>query len=154
MGFLIGLLTLVLLLDCVVLVLLVLVQLPKKEAGAGLAFGGAASDALFGAGSGNVLTKITKYAAIGFFVLAVGLSLLQSTYHRRTTSSFQQKLEQSGRSPGAAMPTGSGPGAPASKPGIPLTGNTNTELASPPVESTAPAATAPSPAPTNTPPPK
>ncbi|HYG33883.1 MAG TPA: preprotein translocase subunit SecG, partial [Clostridia bacterium] len=71
MGFVIGLLTFIMVLDCLALVLLVLVQLPKKEAGAGLAFGGAATDALFGAGSGNVLTKITKYAAIVFFVLAV-----------------------------------------------------------------------------------
>ncbi len=63
MAFLIAFLMLILVLDCVVLVGLVLIQLPKKEAGAGLAFGGAASDALFGAGSGNVLTKITKYAA-------------------------------------------------------------------------------------------
>ena len=58
MSFLIGLLTVVLVLTCIVLILLVLIQLPKKEAGAGLAFGGAATDALFGAGSGNVLTKV------------------------------------------------------------------------------------------------
>ncbi len=57
MGFLIGLLTVVMVLDCLVLIFLVLIQLPKKEAGAGLAFGGAATDALFGAGSGNVLTQ-------------------------------------------------------------------------------------------------
>ena len=57
------------------LILLVLMQLPKKEAGAGLAFGGGATDALFGAGSGNVLTKITKYAAVIFFALALLLSV-------------------------------------------------------------------------------
>ena len=94
MGFLIGLLTVVLVLDCAALIFLVLIQLPKKEAGAGLAFGGAATDALFGAGSGNVLTKITKYAATTFFALAVVLSLMQSYYHRRTTTVFQQKLQQ------------------------------------------------------------
>ena len=49
-----------LVLNCLLLILLVLVQLPKKDAGAGMAFGGGAADALFGAGSGNVLTKITK----------------------------------------------------------------------------------------------
>ena len=76
MAFLIGILTFVMVVDSLALILLVLVQLPKKEAGAGLAFGGAATDALFGAGSGNVLTKITKYAAGGFFVLAIVLSLL------------------------------------------------------------------------------
>ena len=64
MGFLIGLLTVVMVLNCVILIFLVLIQLPKKDAGAGLAFGGGATDALFGAGSGNVLTKITKYAAM------------------------------------------------------------------------------------------
>ena len=38
------------------LILLVLVQLPKKDAGLGTAFGGGTTDALFGAGAGNVLT--------------------------------------------------------------------------------------------------
>ena len=70
MAFIIGLLTFIMVLDCMVLILLVLIQLPKKEAGAGLAFGGAATDALFGAGSGTVLTKVTKYAATIFFVSA------------------------------------------------------------------------------------
>jgi len=94
MGFVIGLLTLLMVLDCVVLVFLVLIQLPKKEAGAGLAFGGSATDALFGAGSGNVLTKITKYAAAVFFVMAVLLSILQSRFHTRGSSRFLQGLEQ------------------------------------------------------------
>ena len=40
MGFLIGLFTVVMVLDCAVLIFLVLIQLPKKDAGAGLAFGG------------------------------------------------------------------------------------------------------------------
>ena len=64
--FLIGVLTIFLILNCLLLILLVLVQLPKKDAGAGLAFGSGAADALFGAGSGNALTKITKYAVIVF----------------------------------------------------------------------------------------
>src|SRR3974390_310438 len=103
MGFLIGLLTVVMVLNCLVLMFLVLIQLPKKEAGAGLAFGGSASDALFGAGSGNVLTKITKYAAGGFFVLAVVLSFLQQQSASSTTSSFEKALQQSG-SPSASTP--------------------------------------------------
>ena len=102
MGFLIGLLTVVMVLDCLALILLVLIQLPKKDAGAGLAFGGSASDALFGAGSGNVLTKITKYAATIFFVLALMLAALQSHYHSRTGSEFQKLLEQPGKLPSAA----------------------------------------------------
>lgn len=72
-----GFLTVLMVLDCVLLILLVLVQLPKKEAGAGMAFGGAATDALFGAGSGNALTNLTKWVAGAFFVLALVLSLLK-----------------------------------------------------------------------------
>ena len=73
MSFFIGLLTVTLVLDCLLLILLVLIQLPKKEAGAGIAFGGGATDALFGAGSGTALTKITKYAAGGFLALSLVL---------------------------------------------------------------------------------
>ncbi|MDR3378172.1 MAG: preprotein translocase subunit SecG, partial [Verrucomicrobiae bacterium] len=64
MSFIAGILTFVLVLNCLFLILLVLVQLPKKDAGAGIAFGGGTADALFGAGSGNALTKITKWAAV------------------------------------------------------------------------------------------
>src|ERR1043166_2698570 len=106
MGFIIGLLTFLTVLDCVVLIFLVLIQLPKKEAGAGLAFGGSATDALFGAGSGTVLTKITKYAAATFFVLALLLSVMQSHYHRRSAAKFQQDIER------AAPPSGLPPGTP------------------------------------------
>jgi preprotein translocase subunit SecG len=94
MSFLIGLLTVVLVLDCLLLILLVLIQLPKKEAGAGLAFGGAATDALFGAGTGNVLTKITKYSTVAFFVLAMILSVMQSHYYHRSSSDFKRAMEQ------------------------------------------------------------
>jgi len=112
MGFLIGLFTVVMVLDCAILIFLVLIQLPKKDAGAGLAFGGGATDALFGAGSGNVLTKITKYAATTFFALAVVLSLMQRTYHTRTTSVFQQKLQQSSPAPLIPAPPEQAPSAP------------------------------------------
>src|SRR5436853_6412638 len=108
MAFLIGFLTLVMVLDCVIVVLLVLIQLPKKDAGAGLAFGAGATDALFGAGSGTVLTKITKYAAGAFFILAVALSVMQSRYHHRTATEFEKQLEQAGRT----MPTQMAPQPP------------------------------------------
>jgi preprotein translocase subunit SecG len=123
MGFLIVLLTFLMIVDCVVLVFLVLIQLPKKEAGAGLAFGGAASDALFGAGSGNVLTKITKYAATIFFVMALVLSIMMSHHYGSAGSSFQQKLERSSSIPaGPVAPKTSAPGA---TPLVPLTSSSN-----------------------------
>jgi preprotein translocase subunit SecG len=93
MSFLIGLLTVVLVLNCVLLILLVLIQLPKKDAGAGLAFGGAATDALFGAGTGNVLTKVTKYAAVTFFVLAMIVSVMQSNLYHSPANVFKRKVE-------------------------------------------------------------
>src|SRR5437660_12311189 len=94
MGFLIVLLTVALVLDCIILIFLVLIQLPKKEAGAGLAFGAGATDALFGAGSGTVLSKITKYAAGIFFGLAVVLSLLHKSQHNRSIEEFQKGVTQ------------------------------------------------------------
>src|SRR5215472_3658827 len=135
MGFVIALLTVLMVLDCVVLVFLVLIQLPKKEAGAGLAFGAGATDALFGAGSGTVLTKITRHAATIFFVMAVVLSLLQSWYHRRSASSFEKDLGKSGLTTTATPVT---PGAPA---GTTVPGSNAFSLTVPAVESTnAPAA--------------
>jgi preprotein translocase subunit SecG len=76
------------------LILLVLMQLPKKDAGAGLAFGGGAADALFGAGSGNFLTQTTKYSAIVFFVLALFIGILQDRSHQGSTSAFEKQLQQ------------------------------------------------------------
>jgi preprotein translocase subunit SecG len=105
MSFLIGLLTVVLVLNCVLLILLVLIQLPKKEAGAGVAFGGGATDALFGAGTGNVLTKVTKYATIVFFVLAVIVGTLQSHFYHKTGREFQREAEQQAKEMPPAMPT-------------------------------------------------
>lgn len=81
----IGLLTLVLVIDSLFLMLLILIQLPKKEAGAGLAFGAGATDALFGAGSGTALSKITKYSAGIFLVLALTLSVMR-THHAKTSA--------------------------------------------------------------------
>jgi preprotein translocase subunit SecG len=112
MSFFIGVLTFFLIVNCAVLILLVLVQLPKKDAGAGLAFGGGAADALFGAGSGNALTKITKYAAVVFFALALIIGILQDRSHQGNTAAFEKQVQQIQQSapvapPSAAMPNNS-----------------------------------------------
>jgi preprotein translocase subunit SecG len=119
---LIGLFTALLVLDCLFLVLLVLMQLPKKEAGAGLAFGGAATDALFGAGSGNFLTKATKYAAIVFFALAVLLSVLQNIYHRRGVADFGRGIQQTQQAP-VTTPAPTPPAQPTATPAVPGIGS-------------------------------
>jgi preprotein translocase subunit SecG len=111
-GWIIGLLTFVLILDCLFLILLVLVQLPKKEAGMGQAFGGGATDALFGAGSGNALTKLTKYATGIFFVLTLSLSILQA-HQARGSKAAAERLEK-----GRQQATGDA-GSTAAKPALP-----------------------------------
>jgi len=94
MSYLAGLLTFVLVVNCLMLILLILVQLPKKDAGAGLAFGSGTADALFGAGSGNALTKITKWAAGIFIVLAIALGILENKINRSGAAEFERQLQQ------------------------------------------------------------
>ncbi|HMP82098.1 MAG TPA: preprotein translocase subunit SecG [Verrucomicrobiota bacterium] len=141
MSFLIGLLTVVLVLNCLLLILLVLIQLPKKDAGAGLAFGGAATDALFGSGTGNVLTKVTKYGTIVFFVLAMTLAILQSRVFHGSSREFQRALEQQN----TVLP--SQPLTPAPQQGLPSDSGTTTPApaASPAAAESAPATGSPAP---------
>ena len=115
-----GALTVLLVLDCLFLILLVLVQLPKKEAGAGLAFGGAATDALFGAGSGNALTKITKYATIAFFVILMIISIIQSSSRSGSASSFEKAIEQQNKQMPGLPPTSAPAVAPGSNAAVQL----------------------------------
>ena len=105
MDLLIGLLTIVLFLNSLLLVLLILVQLPKKEAGAGLAFGGAASDALFGAGSGTALTKMTKYAAGIFLGLCLVLSVMRNHQVKAGSAGLAEALERQAASASAEAAT-------------------------------------------------
>ncbi|MDR3378103.1 MAG: preprotein translocase subunit SecG [Verrucomicrobiae bacterium] len=85
------------------MILLVLVQLPKKDAGAGIAFGGGTADALFGAGSGNALTKITKWAAVTFLGLSLVLGWVQGASRTDTTAAdFGKLVDQKAQQ--AAMP--------------------------------------------------
>src|SRR5688572_24919773 len=110
MMWIIGILTFILILDCLFLMLLVLVQLPKKEAGLGQAFGGGATDALFGAGSGNALTKLTKYATGIFFVMTLSLSILHA--HQSRGGRAAERLERQRQAAGAEAPVAGLPSAP------------------------------------------
>jgi preprotein translocase subunit SecG len=111
-SFFAGILTVFLVINCLLLILLILVQLPKKDAGAGMAFGGGAADALFGAGSGNVLTKVTKWATIIFFVLALFLGYLQDKLHNsNSTAAFEKQVQQKQSQMPMSLPT------PATQPG-------------------------------------
>jgi preprotein translocase subunit SecG len=92
-------------LDCILLVCVVLLQLPKKEAGAGMAFGGAATEALFGAGSGNVLTKITKYLAGFFFGLALLMAVLASHQSKSAAALLLEEVTKKGTQSISQIPT-------------------------------------------------
>ena len=135
MLWLIILLTVLLIIDCLFLILLVLVQLPKKEAGLGQAFGSGTTDALFGAGSGNALTKLTKYFTAAFFILTLSLSILNAQQAKNKRSSLERAMEKAGTSESAALPTA--PSTPAAAAPVtttstvPLTSATNLLSAQP-----------------------
>src|SRR5688500_7809380 len=113
MMWIIGILTFILIVDCLFLMLLVLVQLPKKEAGLGQAFGGGATDALFGAGSGNALTKLTKYATGIFFVLTLSLSILHAQQAKAKRSGLESAVQKAAESESKVAPAPAiGPGSP------------------------------------------
>lgn len=117
MSYVIGLLTFILFLDCLLLMLLILVQLPKKEAGMGTAFGGGATDALFGAGAGNALTKLTKWAAGVFLGLALLLSMLNSTAGKKQ-SNVREFLTDDSATPAPSTLNAASNAAPAAAPTI------------------------------------
>ncbi len=129
LNFIIGLFTFALVLDCIALTLLVLIQLPKKESGMGLAFGAGTADALFGAGSGNVLTKATKYAAAILLILAVILSIMQSRVARQNKEikdidkAYQTggALPMSGNTAPAPVAPAAGPKTAPTTPAAPVT---------------------------------
>ena len=116
MTLLIGFLTFMLVLSCLFLMLLVLVQLPKKEAGAGLAFGAGAVDTLIGAGSGNALTNITKYAAGVFLGLSVLLAVVNAQRHQSASRTLQEELARKSSAAPMLPTTATPPAAPAVAP--------------------------------------
>ncbi|HEV2331174.1 MAG TPA: preprotein translocase subunit SecG [Verrucomicrobiae bacterium] len=114
------------------LTLLILAQPPKKDSGAGLAFGGGTADALFGAGSGTALSKITKWATVAFIVLAVILGMMETRMHHSNRSDFESGVEQQQQMQGAPQPRVAPqpantppPSAPAAAPAMPLYSATN-----------------------------
>jgi preprotein translocase subunit SecG len=129
-------LTVIMILDCIVLCFLVLMQLPKKEAGAGLAFGTGATDALFGAGSGNFLTKATKYCAGIFFALAIALSWMQTARAHAPGSNFLKRVQEQ-QNAGTAITAPPAPANSQPAPGTqqPTTSPGTNGLMLPPVES-------------------
>jgi preprotein translocase subunit SecG len=113
-------LTIILFLISLFLILLVLVQLPKKEAGLGTAFGGGTTDALFGAGAGNVLTQLTKYCTILFLVLCLVSGMLYK-HGSETNTAGTDKGKGKPQKPVAPIGEGSGGAQPSTNEPAPST---------------------------------
>ena len=75
MDILIGILTVVEVLVCLLMILIVLMQRPRQE-GLGASFGDGAMTQLVGAQTTNVLQKGTVYLAVLLFVLTISLAML------------------------------------------------------------------------------
>jgi preprotein translocase subunit SecG len=143
MMILIILLTILLIVDCLFLGLLILVQLPKKEAGIGMAFGSGATDALFGAGSGTALSMLTKYTAGAFFVLVFLLAILSTRAFSPNTTDFKRMVEKPAAvNTPAVNPTATAPAPATTNLAIPLTISTNTATPAVTPPTNAPAAPA------------
>src|SRR5207237_125814 len=145
MSWIVGILSVFLIFACLLLILLVLIQLPKKEAGMGQAFGGGATDALFGAGSGTALTKMTKYTTGIFFVLTLLLWILKAQEVKHATTSLEKNMQQLGKTERAPAPVAPAPNAPQTTLTSPtnsgaLLSSSNTPLLTTPLTNNPPAA--------------
>jgi preprotein translocase subunit SecG len=72
----ISFLTFALILVSLFMVLVILMQRANSNAGMGSAFGGGVTESAFGAETTNILTRATKWAAVAFFLISLGLYLL------------------------------------------------------------------------------
>ena len=97
----INLLTLVLVVLAMFLGLLILLQLPKKEAGITAAFGAESTAAIFGAGSGTALTHLTRWVATAFLSLCLVIAVMTSRY----TTARSTKIREAVATPAAATTT-------------------------------------------------
>ncbi len=109
MQLVINLLSLILVVISLFLGLLILLQLPKKEAGITAAFGAESTAAIFGAGSGTALTTITRWSATLFLALCFIIAVMTAQQSRSRTSKIKDLLDK----PAAAAPVTPGTPAPA-----------------------------------------
>ena len=101
-------------LNCLLIVLVVLMQRPRSE-GLGAAFGGGMTENMFGAQTTNVLVKFTSWLAVVFFAITLLLSIITARIAGGKTA-IQESLRNSPVP--AAAPTASG--TPAAPPAAPV----------------------------------
>lgn len=88
----INLLTLLLVVLALFLGLLILLQLPKKEAGITAAFGAESTAAIFGAGSGTALTQLTRWVATLFLSLCLVIAVMTSRHTTARTNRIREVI--------------------------------------------------------------
>jgi preprotein translocase subunit SecG len=88
---------------CVALVVIVLLQSGKGEGMAGV-FGGGGSQTIFGARTGDVLTKSTTVLAVLFMCLSLALALLST----RSEKSLSDEIARAAAQMPASAPASSG----------------------------------------------
>ncbi len=129
-----GIGTFLLIVTSLFMVLVVLAQKAKSDGGMGSAMGGGMAEAAFGADTGNVLSKLTIYSSVAFFVLTFAL-YLGRIYERKHAAIVA----------GNALPTIAVPAAPkASAPVMPLAPPASLAAPSPTPATAAPATATPS----------
>jgi len=101
----INLLTLVLVVLALFLGLLILLQLPKKEAGITAAFGAESTAAIFGAGSGTALTHLTRWVATAFLSLCLVIAVMTSRHTASRTTKIREVINTPAALP-APLPSG------------------------------------------------
>lgn len=106
MDILIGILTAVEVIVCLLLILVVLMQRPRQE-GLGASFGDAAASQVWGAQTTNVLQKFTVYLAVFLFGLTLLLAVLVS---RKQTGGKSDKIFGDAK-PAPAAPAAADPHA-------------------------------------------
>lgn len=136
MSIVIGIFTFVLILLSLFLVLVVLAQ-KAKDGGVGAALGGGATEAAFGAETGNVLSKATINGAIAFFVLTF-LLYLGHIYQRGRPAAAGDVLPTIEAPPAPATPGDAAAGTPLTLP-APMTSGSDAATAAPAVALPTPA---------------
>ncbi|MFM8360472.1 MAG: preprotein translocase subunit SecG [Verrucomicrobiota bacterium] len=105
MGLAIGLFTLLLVVIAAFLCLLILLQLPKKEAGVAAAFGAEQTAALFGAGSGTALSNITRWSATSFLGLCLLIAVMTAHHTRSKVQGLKEVLKNAPAAASSGLPT-------------------------------------------------
>ncbi|SKA84229.1 preprotein translocase subunit SecG [Prosthecobacter debontii] len=118
MDILIGILTVVEVLVCLLLILVVLMQRPRQE-GLGASFGDGMMSQIAGAQTTNVLQKFTVYLAVGLFILTLSLAMLvtRKQSSRANTQLFSAPAPAAVEAPKVEeKPAAPAPAAPAEAP--------------------------------------